>query len=218
AASGPVAADLTWWDLPRPGGGGLPAEKSVPHRVIRVGEDVYDDADRYPGPVPDGKKWILFPNNHRGHVGRDMARDGSLQPINVYDPSMMKAVLKRSTSKPVSGGLLYRGTLNYKELSKVSKSAFINWTSGRPINEKSKGKISWRLWTDRDGLLKRLITTDTVGGGKDPLFRRSDTRYTDWGFPLVVIAPPADEVIDEAALLEYIRMQNMPIPTDANNT
>jgi hypothetical protein len=218
APSGPVAADFTWWDLPLPRGEGLPSKKSAPYRVIRVGKDVYDDADRYPGPVPDGKKWIRFPNNHRGRMGRDMAQDASLQPINVYDSSVMKAVLKRSASKPASGGFLYRGTMSYQELSRVSKSAFISWTSGRPIDKKSKGKVSWQLWADRDGLLKRLITTDTAGEGKEPLVKRSDTRYTDWGFHLVITAPPADEVIDEDDLLEYVRMQNMPIPTDAKNT
>ncbi|WP_031168140.1 hypothetical protein [Streptosporangium roseum] len=216
--SGPVAADFTWWDLPRPKGEGLPSGKSAPYRVIRVGKNVYDAADRYPGPVPEGKEWIRFPNNHRGGMGRDMAWDASLQPINVYDPSMMKAVLKRSTSKPVSGGFLYRGVMSRKEMGKVSKGAFIDWASGRPVGGKSKGKVSWQLWADRDGLLKRLVTADTVGAGKDPLVKRSDTRYTDWGCPLVITAPPADEVIDEDDLLEYIRTQNTPIPEDAKNT
>ncbi|MBB2908841.1 hypothetical protein FHS43_000087 [Streptosporangium becharense] len=218
APSGPVAADFTWWDLPRPRAEAGPAGKPDPRRVIRVGDDVYDDGDHYPGPVPDGKKWIRFPNKHRGRMGRDMARDASLQPIDVYDPSMLKGVLKRSTRKPVSGGFLYRGTMSYQELNKVSKDALINWTSGRPIGDKSKGKVSWQLSTDRDGLPKRLITTDTAGAGKDPLVKRSDTRYTDWGFQPVITAPPADEVIDEADLLEYIRTRNTPIPEDAGNT
>ncbi|MDP9864348.1 MULTISPECIES: hypothetical protein [Streptosporangium] len=218
APSGPVAADFTWRDLPRPGTEGLPPEKSAPHHVIRVGKDVYDDADQYPGPVPEGKKWIHFPNEHRGSMGRDMARDASLQPLNVYDPSMMKAVLKCSTSRPVSGGSLYRGTMSYKELSKISRDALISWTSGRPIGERSKGKVSWQLWTDRYGLPKRLVTTDTAGGGRDPLVKRSDTRYTDWGFRLDITAPPADEVIDEDDLLDYVRAQNTPIPMDAKNT
>lgn len=218
APSGPVAADFTWWDLSWPKGKGLPSKKSAPYRVIRVGKDVYDSANWYPGPVPDGKKWVRLPNEHRGRMNRDMARAASLQPINMYDSSMMKAVLKRSVSKPVSGGFLYRGTMSYQELSRVSKSTLAAWTSGRPINKKSKGKVSWQLWADRDGLPKRLITTDTAGGGKEPLVKRSDTRYTDWGFHLVITAPSADEVIDEDDLLEYARMQNMPIPPDAGNT
>ncbi|GII63233.1 hypothetical protein Skr01_33180 [Sphaerisporangium krabiense] len=218
ARSGPVGADFTWWDLPRPDVTGRPSKKPDPYRVIRVGKDVYDDAGRYPGPVPDGKKWIRFPNAHRGSMARDMAQDASLQPINVYDTALMKAVLRCSASTAVSGGFLYRGTMSYRALSRASKDAVLSWTSGRPIGEKSKGKISWRIWTDRDNLLKRLVTADTVGEGKDPLVKRSDTRYTGWGFPLVVTAPPADEVIDEDDLLEYMQTQNEPIPPDDKNT
>ncbi|GII01714.1 hypothetical protein [Planobispora takensis] len=216
--SGPVAAKFTWWNLSRPKGGGLPSEKSEPYRVIRVGKNVYDSRNTYPGPVPEGRKWIRFPNDHRGAAARDMAQDASLQPIDLYDPATMKAVLKCSTSTPVSGGFLYRGTIGYRELSKVSKGTFLSWTSGRPVTAKSKGKVSWRLWTDRRGLPTRLVTTDTVGTGKDPLVKRSDTRYTRWGSRLVVTAPPADEVIGEAALREYVRRQNEPIPEDSGNT
>ncbi|SDI28591.1 hypothetical protein SAMN05421505_14231 [Sinosporangium album] len=215
--AGPVATDFTWWTLSGPKAERPPSERSAPYRVIRVGKGFYDSADRYPGPVPDGKKWVRFPGKHKGSSGRDMARDASLQPIDVYDPSAVKAMVKRSTSKPVSGGYVYRGSVSYKELSKVFKGPFINWASGRPITAKTTGKISWRLWTDRKGLLKRLVTSDAVGAGKEPLLKQTDTRYTAWGFRLVVSAPPADEVIDEADLLEYIREQNEPIPTDAGN-
>ncbi|MEU6743973.1 hypothetical protein [Streptosporangium sandarakinum] len=219
APSGPVAADLTWRDLPAPKAGRLPPGKQTSHRMIRVGGNTYDDAAHYPGgPVPEGKKWIRFPDAHRGRTNRDMARDASLQPIDLYDTSLMKTLLKCSKIERVSGGLLYRGTLSRKELGRLSKGAFIDWTSGRPVGAKSKGKVSWRLWTDRTGLPKRLVTADTVGEGKDPLVKRSDTRYTGWGSRPVITAPPADEVIDEADLLEYVRERNEPIPEDSGNT
>lgn len=202
--SGPVAADFTWRNIPAPG---APSEKPGSHRVIRVGKNVYYDADLSPGPIPDGKKWIL--RTRSAGLAVRMASTAGLQPINLYEPSIMKAVLKRSTSKPVSGGSLYRGTMSYAELTKVSKGAFRVY--GKPT---SMGKISWRLWADRHGLLKRLITTDALG----EVVTRIDTRYTDWGLPLVITAPPADEVIDENELWEYIHSQNVPIPPDAGNT
>ncbi len=183
--SGAVATDFTWREIPEPG-----AEKPASHRVIRVGKDVYNDRGQYRGPVPDGKKWIR--RDLSAGLTRYMAPTASLQPFNVYDPSILKAVLKRSTTTPVSGGFLYRGTISYKELSKVSKGA-------APVDKKGKGTISWRLWADRGGLLTRLYTTDALGAGKDSLLG-VDTRYTDWGFRLVIAAPPADEVIDEKDL------------------
>ncbi|MEU9836586.1 hypothetical protein AB0D67_34055 [Streptosporangium sp. NPDC048047] len=220
APSGPVAADLTWRGLPAPKAGkpAKPGEQTS-HRMIRVGENTYDDAAHYPGgPVPEGKKWIRFPEKHRGSANRDMARDASLQPIDLYDTSLMKTLLKCSKRERVSGGLLYRGTLSRKELGRLSGGAFVDWASGRLVGAKSKGKVSWRLWTDRTGLPKRLLTTDTVGEGKNALVKRSDTRYTGWGSRLVITAPPADEVIDEADLLEYVRERNEPIPEDSGNT
>lgn len=214
APSGPAAADYTWWDVPS----AKTKKKPELHRVIRVGADAYVDAGQYPGPTPEGKEWIRYPANHRGSMGRDMDRDASLQPISVYDPSTLKAVLKRSASKPVSGGFLYWGAMSYKDLRTISKGAAISWTSGRPISGKSKGKIAWRLWTGRDGLLKRLTTTDTAGSARKPPVKRTDTRYTGWGSRVVITAPPADEVIDERDLMEYVREQNAHIPEDEKNS
>ncbi|MET8993423.1 hypothetical protein ABZW49_48950 [Nonomuraea wenchangensis] len=201
ASAGPAAAQFTWWTVPR----------KETYRVIRVGSTVYDGANAHPGPIPDGKKWIRFPNKHRGVMARDMAADASQQPINVYDPSTLKAVLKRSTRKP---GFLYQGTMSYQDLDKITKSPLFHWTSGRPIGPKSRGKITWKLWTGRDGTLKRLLTTDTEA----TLVKRTDTRYSAWGSRVVITAPPADEVIDEADLLEHIRNENEPIPEDEGNT
>ncbi|WP_433418006.1 hypothetical protein ACQP1V_01365 [Microtetraspora malaysiensis] len=188
-SSGAVATDFTWRDIPKPG-----AEKAASHRVIRVGKDVYYDSGQDSGAIPDGKTWTR--RNLSAGLTRYIAPTASLQPFNVYDPSMLKAVLTRSTTTPVSGGFLYRGTISYKELSKISTGGYINRFTGTPVNKKSKGTISWRLWADRGGLLKRLYTTDALGAGKDPAIMRVDTRYTGWGFHLVIAAPPADEVMD----------------------
>ncbi|WP_049557867.1 hypothetical protein [Nonomuraea sp. SBT364] len=206
--SGPVAADLTWRDLPA----------AKPHRVIRVRDDVYVSRSHHSGPVPDGTNWIIYPEHHRGSLGRDLAEDASLQPIDVYDPALVKALLNCSTSKPVPGGRLYRGTISYPALRKAAQGTLVNWTSGRPITARSKGKVSWQLWAGRDGLPKRLVTTDTAGTAKNPLVKRSDTRYTGWGSRPVITAPPAGEVISEAALLDYTLDQNTPIPEDSGNT
>ncbi|MEV4102583.1 hypothetical protein AB0J42_20205 [Nonomuraea sp. NPDC049649] len=195
ASSGPVAVGYTWRD------------GAKPYRVIRVGKNVYVHAAQIPGPVPEGKSWVRFPGKHRGSLGRDMDRDASLQPIDVYDRATLKALLKRSTRSPVTGGFLHRGTITYRDLSRISKTTVIGWTSGRPIS--GKGKVSWRLWTGRDGRPRRLLTTDTVGA----LVKRTDTRYT-WGSPPVIAAPPAGEVIDEDGLRAYEREQNRGLPQD----
>ncbi|GIH62792.1 hypothetical protein [Microbispora siamensis] len=201
--SGVVAVDLTWRDVPEPGNGpgGKPSEKAPSYRVIRVGKDVYYDVAQYPGPVPDGKKWIR--RNHAAGMTRYLAPAAGLQPVNVYDPSVLKAVLKRSRSTPVSGGRLYQGTMSHKEMGRVTKGRYVDPFSGLSAR-KSKGKISWRLWTGRDGLVARLVTTDTLGAAKTSVFARTDTRYTGWGCRLVITAPPADEVVEQDDLAGYV--------------
>ncbi|MER5326332.1 hypothetical protein [Streptosporangium roseum] len=121
--------------------------------------------------LPAGKTWARSARPET--VAKD-ARESATQQtvVNVFDPAALKTLLKGATVKPVPGGFFYQGTLT------------------RP-------KISWRLWTDATGLPKRLLTNKHVTGmNKLAKIERIDTRYADWGMPIVVVPPPADEVID----------------------
>ncbi|GAA2987608.1 hypothetical protein [Streptosporangium longisporum] len=117
--------------------------------------------------LPQGKSWT------RSELLRPVVDYASQQTtVNVLDPAALKTLLRGATVKPVSGGFYYQGT--HAEL-----------------------KISWRLWTDTTGLPKRLLTNKrVVGEHRLAKIERIDTRYSDWGMPLVVVPPPADEVID----------------------
>ncbi len=201
APSGAAAVDFTWRDIPKPGADGEPAstEKTRPHRTIRIGNVVYCDSGQYSVPVPDGKKWIR--QNRRAALCWTMARTAGLQPINVYDQAMMKAVLRRSTRTSVPGGFRYQGAMTYRTLATIFKGAYVDPLTNTRLTAKSKGKISWRLWTGRNGLPTRLVTFDTLGEGKSPVVMRADTRYSRWGRPPTITAPPASQVIDENDLL-----------------
>lgn len=121
--------------------------------------------------LPAGKAWARLARP--GPVAKDAREAASQQTtVNVFDPATLKTLLKGAMVKPVSGGFFYQGTL-------------------------AKPKVSWSLWTDATGLPKRLLTNKHVTG-KNRLAKieRVDTRYTDWGMSLVVVPPPADEVID----------------------
>ncbi|WP_156045635.1 hypothetical protein [Herbidospora cretacea] len=148
--------------------------------ITHVGGVTYFHA--LPGSLPDGKAWI--------RVKPDRFYDGAFsgQPIEVLDTRMLRAVLRGVIGKAVSGGYLYQGVVTRGRLG----AAKGRW---------AKDKISWRLWTDAKGLPTRLRTTITVHGDPDSGMTQ-DTRFRDWGFPLVVTAPPADQVIDERDLPE----------------
>ncbi|MFI6883951.1 hypothetical protein [Streptosporangium canum] len=121
--------------------------------------------------LPAGKTWA---RSAAPRPDAQYATEAATQQtaVNVFDPAALKTLLKGATVKPVPGGFIYQGTLT------------------RPT-------ISWRLWTDATGLPKRLLTNKHVTGKyRSAKIERIDTRYADWGMPIVVVPPPADEVID----------------------
>lgn len=197
--SGPGAADFTWQEVPDPGqeqDGNR--EEFTRYHIVHVNGRFYYAINAYRGPVPEGKTWVRV-DGSRG-LGPLIAPTVSLQVINVYKPAVVKAMLKTSTGKPVSGGFLYQGSISYAELRKASKSTYADWFGGLSADELRKTRIAWRLWTDGRGLLKRLVTSQALGKGVS----RTDTRYTAWRSHVVISAPPADQVIDENDLYEYI--------------
>ncbi|TKK84058.1 hypothetical protein FDA94_31525 [Herbidospora galbida] len=132
-----------------------------------------------PGSLPDGKSWI------RWDWKAPEVAVFSHQAINVFDERVLRTLLRGVTGKAVSGGYVYRGVVSHKRL-------------GLPPTGDVKDEIHWSLWTDAKGLPTRLRTTDLVYGREPKMGLSYDTRFLDWGFPLVVTAPPADQVIDSA--------------------
>jgi hypothetical protein len=197
--SGPVAFDATWQEVPDPKlkkelenrGDDPSSDKFDPYYMTFVKGRLYLSGGSYDRLLPQGKTWVSI-------TMRELPVDAvSEQTINVFQPTVLKAVLKGSTRKPVSGGFFYHGTVTYAQLYEASKSTYAREFRGLPVSEFDKRKIRWRLWTDGKGLLRRLMTTDTVEGF---MTTSIDTRFTDWGLHFVVTTPPADEVIDKKDL------------------
>lgn len=180
ARTGPAAVAVTWRDVP----GRDPA-----HSAIRIGNVVYCDAGQYPIPVPDGRRWVA--QTRRAGFCWTMAQRAGLQPIDVYDPAMLRAVLRRSTRTAVRGGHRYQGALTYRELSKIVPKSYRNPATNARVTATSKGRITWRLFTGRDGLPTRLVTVNIQGSGKSAVVMRVDTRYSAWGRRITITAPPA---------------------------
>lgn len=145
--------------------------------------------------LPDGKTWVRL-----GHGGTENA--ASLQTIDVLEPAVLKAMLGGAKAKPVSGGFFYQGAVGYGQLAKSSKNPSEAVLRGT-LSGGSDRKIAWRLWTDGTGLPTRLMTTEATwwdSNNSTPVTNRTDTRYSEWGSHVVVVAPPADQVADEKEL------------------
>ncbi|WP_405150256.1 hypothetical protein OG589_17155 [Sphaerisporangium sp. NBC_01403] len=198
--SGPVAFDTTWQEIPDPElknelesrGDDPSSDQFDPYYLTYVKGRLYISGGSYDRLLPEGKTWM-------GMALKEIPVDAvTEQTLDVFQPAVLRAVLKDSKGKPVSGGFFYQGTVTYAELYKASKSTYAREFRGLPVSEFGKRKIGWRLWTDGEGLIKRLMTKDTLG--RRVMTTQLDTRYTGWGLRVVVTAPPADEVIDRKDL------------------
>ncbi|GAA0923444.1 hypothetical protein [Nonomuraea longicatena] len=161
-----------------------------PERTIRVGRTAYLSGGVLSGRLEEGKTWYKLPNGPAGGVVGNFA-----QPVNPVEPATLQALLK--TGKATKDG--YAGAITYRELYKNSPWARGNVFPGAKMDAKTlKSVIKWRLTLDAKGLPSRVVTSISastiLGGkpGKDTL--TSDTRFTDWGTPVDIQAPPADQV------------------------
>ncbi|MGW4475444.1 hypothetical protein ACWENQ_37745 [Nonomuraea sp. NPDC004354] len=153
-------------------------------RAVKVGRATYVKGFEW-GDMPEGKHWVRFSGssswNNDGQRGD--------QRVDVLNPAILKLVIAKATFARAGE---YRGALSGKELYK-----------GKYGNSEV-GKISFRLFVDRDRLPVRLITeyslkTEVPKDGK--LVKATvhdivDTRYSGWGAKVAIAAPPAGEVVD----------------------
>ncbi|NJP98536.1 hypothetical protein HCN51_55510 [Nonomuraea sp. FMUSA5-5] len=177
---GVVGADLTSKYPPSP-------ELDDELQEIEAGRTTYVRGFWW-GPLPEGKKWILF-NGKNSFWGQ--AHQRADQVIDVFDPRTLRLLLAKAT---VRKGGEYRGVVTSKELYKKSELMFVEFS-----------KVSYRLFLDRNWLPIRLVTEyqyTSVGYDKDgnkikdsyhPLV---DTRYSGYGTMVAIAPPPADEVVD----------------------
>ncbi|GIH89423.1 hypothetical protein ACFFMN_14500 [Planobispora siamensis] len=213
-STGPVASDyaLTWVLDPKTrkqldklstDGESFTAAVFAPQRVVIADKRAYFSGEAYNGRLPEGKAWVRLKE-------KVPTPNLSSQGIDVFNPAVLKTVLKTSTGKPSAGGPQYQGVVTYAELLKARGEAALLPKLGKQFAQRT---VSWRLWTDDKGLPQRLRTTETTRAGKSSEVTTTDTRYTNWGAPMSIIAPPADQVIDDKDLTFGI-----PDPKEALNT
>ncbi|MFI6324302.1 hypothetical protein ACIBG8_42715 [Nonomuraea sp. NPDC050556] len=153
-----------------------------PLREIKVGRYTYVNPFEW-GPMPAGTKWVRFGGN--AHWGSEGQRANQL--VDVFDPAVLKRVLSRAT---LVGDGEYRGVLRRKDLPLFTDAH----------------SIAFRLFLDHERRPIRLFTEFTedayvLNDDETDLVRTTahvvvDTRYTQWGRKVHVVAPPKNEVVD----------------------
>lgn len=153
-----------------------------PLREIKVGRYTYVNPFEW-GPMPEGTQWVRFGGN--AHWGEEGQR--AQQLVDVFNPATLKLMLSRATRV---GDGEYRGVLGKKD---------------RPRSFDTHA-VAFRLFLDHDQWPIRLITeftadTSVLSDDETELVPTTvhsvvDTRYTQWGRKVHVVAPPKNEVVD----------------------
>ncbi|MFD2356642.1 hypothetical protein ACFSTC_56395 [Nonomuraea ferruginea] len=105
APSGPAAADYTWWDLPS----AKTKKKPELHRVIRVGADVYVDAEPVSRADPGGQGVDPIPLEAQGEhgpghgSGREPAADQRVRPVHAEGRAEALGAQARLRRTPLLG-------------------------------------------------------------------------------------------------------------------
>ncbi|GAA2390917.1 hypothetical protein GCM10010404_55100 [Nonomuraea africana] len=155
-----------------------------PTRYISVKGQTYAKGGIYAQDLPEGKKWVRLP-------GTPEASMSGSQVINVFDPSVLKTILKGA--KSVRGGV-HKGAITLSDLSKAS--------GGGPMPGKfGKVKVDYAVTLNSKQLVTRVTSAVKMDFGVlGVMSMTADTKYTAWGSKVSIVAPPEDEVVDAADL------------------
>ncbi|MFI7441118.1 hypothetical protein [Nonomuraea indica] len=159
---------------------------TTPERIVTVGKSTYLTGGLWSALLNSNKGWIKIPGT--APVGLTSTYS---QPLNIVgEPATLKTLMKGA--KATKDG--FYGKISAGELSKVSPT-FRN-TPGINV-KKAKGAISWKLSVDAKGLPVRLASafpSSVLGMTPKGVTISVETRYSDWGTPVTVTAPPELEV------------------------
>ncbi|GAA2993997.1 hypothetical protein [Streptosporangium longisporum] len=154
----------------------LMAGLAEPERVVRIGNKAYISGGAFSRFMPTDRSWLQYPEDTHGVTG------SMGQPVNAAEPATLKALLAHATVKQTSA---YAGKITYSELHKVSPW-FRAGVGQKLLEPLAKMKINWKLFLDGRGLPARL----TISSGGSTI----TTAYTNWGAPVAITAPPADQI------------------------
>ncbi|MEU8252343.1 hypothetical protein [Nonomuraea sp. NPDC048916] len=141
------------------------AAEAQPNRSITVNGRLYRSGKLYEPVIPEGKTWA-----EAGARSAATAAYGD-QLINLFEPTMLKTLLAKATTKrpskygPRKKATYYQGTITFKELHAVSPT-FRAVVGGRSLTAAGHTKISWKFRLDDLGQALMLHTNWPLSGGR----------------------------------------------------
>ncbi|MFD1931467.1 MULTISPECIES: hypothetical protein [Nonomuraea] len=159
------------------------AEWETPQRWIRLGRWTYVSGNLFGG-LPEGRSWVKLKDWEGPSFWSGTA--------DVLAPATLKTLLADATSRR---GRVIRGSTPYRSLAAVSPS-FRRYFEDLPSMAPHL-RLTWALQLDSKGVIERFTSTAPLNRNE---FIRADLTFSGWGSRAAIVAPPADQVIDERRL------------------
>ncbi|WP_157519980.1 hypothetical protein [Herbidospora daliensis] len=153
--------------------------------------------------TPPTKTWVKY--EEPGSIPHFSAGD-----IAMDEPATLKALLARAVSKSAGGvydrtpTTLYRGVISHPDLYRVSPAFQRNYGGKRPTGNDAKQKIVWRIWIGKDGLVRRVWTSDAEKMGPTRVVTRiTDSLLRGWGAETHIQEPSASDSAEPDEWRDY---------------
>ncbi|SEK62471.1 hypothetical protein [Nonomuraea pusilla] len=152
-----------------------------PIRMISSPEATYVSGPMVERAMPMGPAWVRYSRT---------ALPQSNAVLDVLEPATLKTLMAHRTSW--SGGVV-KGSVRTRELAAASRSFRSEFGPGSGTG---RGKVTYTLWLDPAGLVRRVSATAVMPYGGGSFTIESSSRYSDWGRELTVPLPLESDVID----------------------
>ncbi|WP_424533666.1 hypothetical protein ACOZ38_25355 [Sphaerisporangium viridialbum] len=170
-----------------------------PTRMITVGRVGYASSAGFAGDLPHGKKWVRY-------VPVDQAPWGTV--MDILETPTLEAIMKGVTTD--RAGVL-RGSIKTQQLATVSPSFREQYGAVEVSAGKGADRVTYALWLDSRGLVKRLTTDVTLPFQSDFIKVSTDSTFTRWGARVSVSAPPEKLVVDHEDVRKKVTGQPLGI-------
>jgi hypothetical protein len=186
----------------------LPGSAGTMH-VIDVVEDgdpvIYMSLGSLPGQIPGGKSWLRLDLEKAGKAaGIDVSR--LLSATGGQNPSQALELLRANGDFSVVGEESVAGvdTTHYHGSVDLAKAAAAGGATAdivkRLVDQGAPSQVPVDVWVDDAGYVRQYETSYDQSYGGQPVSLRMTMNMSDYGTPVEVSAPPADEVFDVTGL------------------
>jgi len=178
--------------------------------AIKDGADVYVRGPVLTGELPEGKSWVRFD-------AADFATDAGMGALSLAgsDPRTLLELVRTASGEVETVGredqrgvstTHYRATLDpqkYERLVPPADREELLSLLGGLFGPSGLGEVPFDVWIDDEGYVRKAelaLSDPQLGTTDEEVETTVSLELYDYGEPVAIAVPPADEVVDSSAL------------------